>query len=455
MGLSISLNTAMTALQAQQQAMDAVAHNVSNVNTPGYTRQVVQLSPVSSLSGSGVGTGVSFDGVQRVRDAFVDFQLRQEYSAAGESRTRADSLNLAELSLSEPGDSGLRSIMSQFFNSWRDLSNAPEDGAARSAVVQAGQTFAFTVQRIARGFTALQDDADARLGDAIAEINDLAAQIAILNQKISTVRVTGDPAGDLSDQRDVAIDRLAQLTSISYHEQANGTIDVILDGRSLVHGIAAAAITLTPNVANNNYVDLTWSSDGAALDITGGQIGGLLAQRDTDMPARIDDFNTLVAQIITDVNAAHAAGFALDGTTTGTAFFSGTDASDIAVDTAVVGNTGLLAAATIAGAVGDASNALAIADLQTARNLGGGSATYDSFYGGFVSRLGVATQDARSLAHAQDLTINHLTDLRQSAAGVNLDEEMVNLVQFQRGYEAAARIIQATDEMLDTLINRT
>ena len=454
MGLSVALNSAMRALLAQQQAMDVVSHNVSNVNTDGYSRQRVMLTPVAPPAGNGVGGGVTFDGVQRVRDLFVDFQMRQENQTAGQSQARADSLQLAQLTLGEPSDSGLRSVMGQFFNSWRDLANAPEDGAARSAVVQVGQTFAQTVQRISRGLSDIRNYADARLRDSVAEINNLAQRVALLNDKIISIRATGDPAGDLTDQRDLALDRLSQLTQMSYQEQANGGIDVIVDGRSLVHGGTAAAIALVPNVANNNYSDLTWASDGATLDVSTGEIGGLLTQRDSDIPSRIADFDTLVSQIITDVNTAHAAGYALDGTTTGQAFFSGTTSADIEVDAALVTSPGLLAAATNTGAVGDGSNALAIAGLQTATSLSGGSETYDSFYGGLVSRIGVSTADALGLAEAQRLTVDHLNELRQSVAGVNLDEEMVNLVQYQRGYEAAARIIKAVDEMLDSLINR-
>lgn len=455
MGLSVALNTAMRALLAQQQAMDAVSHNVSNVNTPGYSRQRVRLSPVASADGTGVGGGVSFDGVQRVRDLFVDFQMRQQKQGAGEAQARADSLNLVELALGEPSDNGLRSVMGQFFNAWRDLSNAPEDGSARSAVVQIGQTFAVTVQRLARNLTAVRDNANGRLADSIAEVNNLASQVATLNSKIASIRATGDSAGDLTDQRDLALDRLSELVNISYTEQQNGVVDVVLDGRSLVHSTTAAEIALTPDLANNNYYDLTWAQDGATLDVAGGEVGGLLSQRDTDLPSRLGDLDTLVGQIIIDVNELHATGYAEDGITTGTAFFSGTSAADIAVDAAVVANPGLLAAATVAGAVGDGSNALAIAALQSATNLSGGSETYDSFYGGLVSRIGVAAADAQSLALAQSLTVDHLEELRQSVAGVNVDEEMVNLVQFQRGYEAAARIIRAVDEMLDTLVNRT
>ena len=137
----------------------------------------------------------------------------------------------------------------------------------------------------------------------------------------------------------------------------------LLGGRSLVHGVTASVIALEPNLANNNYSDLTWDLDGASVDVASGEIGGLLEQRDVDLPSRIADLNTLVAQIITDVNTAHAAGFAHDGVTTGTPFFSGTDAADIDVDATIVASPGLLAAATNTTAVGDGSNALVIAGL--------------------------------------------------------------------------------------------
>lgn len=454
MGLSIALNTVTSALLAQQQAMDAVAHNVANVNTPGYSRQRVILTSIAPAGGTGVGGGVSYNGVQRIRDLFVDFQVRTQNQDGGSYQMRSESLHLAELALNEPSDSGLRSVMDSFWNSWRDLSNAPEQGAARSAVVQAGQTFAFTANRLAQSFTDLQNNADARLQDSISEVNDLASRIAALNGQIISVRATGDPAGDLTDKRDLALDRLSQLVGLQYQEQDGGRLDVFVGGRALVDGVNAAPIQLVRNPLNNNYVDLQWASDAAPVLINGGEVGGLLYQRDVDLPGRLADLNALLGQVITDVNTVHAAGYAQDGVTTATLFFSGTGAADIAVDAAVAANLGLVAAATAAAAVGDGSNAIAIASLQFAKNLSGGSETYGDFYNGVVTKIGVAVRDTQGLAAAQQLTVDHLQQLRQSTSGVNLDEEMVNMVQYQRGYESAARVIRAVDEMLDTLINR-
>ncbi|MCK9486194.1 MAG: flagellar hook-associated protein FlgK [Dehalococcoidia bacterium] len=447
MAISVGLNSAIRALLTQQQAMDAVAHNVANVNTPGYSRQRVHLAAVAPATG-GVGQGVEMLNLERVRDLFVDFQIRTESHAAGEYGARADSLSLVELAFGEPSDNGLRAILGQFFNAWRDLANAPEQSAARSAVVQAGETLAFAANRLATSLGDIRADANTRLSASVREVNDLAGRIAALNGSIVQQRATGDPAADLTDQRDLALDRLAQLTDIRVMEHEGGRVDVFMGGRALVSGVKANAIDLEVNPLNQNFFDVQWAADGATVRVSSGEIGGLLHQRDVDIPARLADLDTLITRVIDDVNLVHAAGFALDGVTTGTAFFTGTDAATIGVNVAIAGNLGLVAAASAGGAAGDGSGALAVADLQATTSLTGGSETYDAFFNGMITRLGVSVRDAHGISGAQGATIRHLEQLRSSVSGVSLDEEMVNLVQFQKGYEAAARVIRAIDEMV-------
>jgi len=451
MAISVGLNSAVRSLLAHQQAMDAVTHNIANVNTPGYSRQRLHLGAVAPAGSAGVGQGVEVLSVERVRDLFVDFQIRSQSHAAGDFSARADSLDLVELAFGEPSDNGLRAVLGQFFNAWRDLANAPEESAARSAVVQAGETLAFVSQRLATSISEIRADANTRLEASVGEINDLAKQVATLNQRIIEVRATGDPASDLTDQRDLALDRLSQLTDLRAIHHDDGRVDVFIGGRSLVQGIRASEIKLEIEPLNQNFYELQWADDGAPVAIASGEVGGLLHQRDTDLPARLADLNTLVSRIISDVNAVHAAGFAQDGVTTGTAFFTGTDATDVGVSAVVRGDLGLVAAATAVGATGDGSGALAVADLQRATNLTGNSQTYEAYFNGMLTRLGVSVRDASGTASAQAATIAHLDQLRASVSGVSLDEEMVAMIQFQRGYEAAAKVISTIDQMLDDL----
>ena len=458
MSLSITLGTAVRALMASQMGVDTASHNIANVATVGYTRQRMSLAAIpGALIGDGIprpGMGVEVLSIDRIRDLFIDFQYRAQSQAAGRFFARAESLRRAEMMLAEPGEAGLRAALSQYFNSWRDVSNMPESGPARIAVVQAGRTLALTARRIYDSFVSVRDEANARVVQDIGEINSLTTEIADLNRQILRYSQRTENLGDLRDRRDLAIDRLAMLVDIHYLEVDNGNIDISVAGRSLVTGDRTFAVygDASPPF---NYVTLKFVADDSVVTVNDGEVRGLLDQRDTDLPARINDLNALIGQIITDVNTAHAAGFGLDGVH-GRNFFSGTDASDIDVEAALLADPNIIAAAVAAAGVpGDAGNASAISDLQYARVLSGGTATYDQFYENFVSALGVATRDADARATSQDLVLAHLEQARQSTAGVNLDEEMVQLMQYQRAYEATARLIRVADEMLDTLINRT
>lgn len=452
MAISVGLNSAMRALLAQQQAMDAVAHNVANVNTPGYSRQRVILQQAGSVTLAGIGGGVDFKGIERIRDQFVDIQSRTEAGTAGDYHARATSLANIEATLGQIGPGGLQDAMDQFFNSWRDLANAPEQSAVRAGVIQAGQDFATTVNRIAQNLENARRDANNRVSTDISEVNSLAQRLAFLNGQIVETRATGNPASDLSDERDQTLDRLSHLVDVYTVQNDSGSIDVFVGGRSIVSGTNAQQIDLVRNPANGNYYDLHWRIDGDPVTLRGGEVGGLLYQRDTDIPGRIASLDALVSQIATDVNTAHAAGYAQDGVTTGTPFFTGTSAISLAIDASVVGNPGLLAAATATGSIGDGRNAQAVADLQQALSMSGGSEDYSAFLNGIITNVGVAARDAEWRATSQDAQLAHLNAMRQSASGVNIDEEMVSMVQYQRGYEAAARIIKAIDEMLDSLL---
>ncbi|TAK77556.1 MAG: flagellar hook-associated protein FlgK [Dehalococcoidia bacterium] len=452
MAISVGLNSAMRALFAQQQAMDAVAHNVANVNTPGYSRQRVVLTQAGPASASGVGGGVDFRGVERLRDRFVDLQARTESGTAHDYQARATSLGAVEATLGVSGPGSLQDAMDQFFNAWRDLANAPEQSATRAGVVQAGQTLALATGRVARSLSTLRLEADNRIANAVAEVNSIVGRLASLNGRILETRASGSPASDLTDERDLLLDRLAQLVDVHTIENDAGNVDVFVGGRSIVTGINADQIDLVRDPADSNLYDLQWRQDGGTALVRSGEIGGLLYQRDVDLPGRAASLDALVGQIVSDVNAAHAAGYALDGTTTGTAFFSGTNAATLNVDAAILADADLVAAASASGSVGDGRNALAIAGLQQALSMNGGTEDYSAYLNGVVTSVGVATRDAEWLVESQQMRLQHLESIQQATSGVNLDEEMVSMVQYQRGYEAAARMIRAIDDMLDHLL---
>lgn len=459
MALSIGLDIAMRALMAQQAAVETNSHNVANATTVGYSRQRVHLQAVPGTatytvgSRGGPGGGVEMLAPQRVRDLFIDFQMRSAMQDLGRFDARASSLQRVEVMLNEPGENGLRATMGRFFNAWRDLANAPESSAARMAVVQAGSTLAVTARRIESSFVQLRDEANTRISQNLTKINELGATIAGLNQQISTMQASNNDASDLRDQRDMALDEIAKLADVQQMERGNGAVDVFIGGHQIVAGNQTDQLVGVTNVLNNGYIDIVFASNGGAAIVNGGEIKGLLDQRDGDLSARMADLNTLIGAVITDVNAAHSAGFGADGVT-GRAFFAGTDASNIAVDPVIVADMNAVAASTtLAGVPGNGDGASVISDLQYARGLLAGTASYDEFWGSFIANVGTTSGQQQMLATSQDSIVQHIDQLRQGTSGVNLDEELVDLMGHQRAYQAAARLVSTIDAMLDTLIN--
>ncbi len=462
MGLSVSLDIATRALQVQQLGVDVTAHNIANANTQGYSRQAVHFTAeVLAASGAGGGStllgesgrGVNASEIRRFRDQFVDFQIRDVLQLLGRYGAESQALAQAEVIVNEPTESGLGSLLANFWNSWRDLSNAPESAAARANVVAESGMLVTAIGRRHDQLRALQSDLDTEVQTIVAQINTLGAQIVDLNAQIVRMSAGGDNAGDLLDLRDLRLDDLSQLVNVTVTTRENGAISVLVGGRELVAGSQVYGLTTTPEPGNLGYHAVRWGADNVLTDVTSGKLFGLLQARDVSLVKPINDLNTLTAALITQVNAVHQTGFGLDNTTA-TDFFSGTDAADIAVNPTLVADANKIAAASGASLPGDASSALAIADLQQALTMNGGTGTFEDFYNSAVGRLGVSIQEARSLAQNQEFLRAHLQTLRESVACVNLDEEMTNLIKFQRAFEAAARLISVVDSMLETLINR-
>ncbi len=461
MGFSVGLDIAIQAIRAQQLAVDVTAHNIANANTDGYSRQEVLLRPLgapragragrNALLGQ-VGRGVDASTVRRVRDQFVDVQIRNMLQSSSENRSKADALARLETVLNEPSDTGLGSLLADFWNSWRDLSNSPESSAARSNTVQRTNTLANGFQNVSRAITGQTRDVDDQIRQIVADLNTDATKFADLNQQIRQLVASGNEANDLRDQRDVLLDSMVSKAGVTYAEQTNGAVFVYLDGHQLVN--ENGTVTLAAVVGGNGFVTPTFVDDGMVPSFSGGQLSGLIELRDSILPAKLQALDTLASSLITEVNAVHQAGFGLNNAT-GLDFFSGTTADTIALDATIAANNQNIAAASAVDAPGDGSNALAIADLQTALLMSGGTATMDDYYRSLISQLGVDSAEARSLAENEESLVEHMDNLRLSVAGVNLDEEMANLIRFQHAYEAAGRLITVLDEMIDKLVNGT
>jgi len=458
-GLDIGRN----ALQAQQRALDVTGHNIANANTEGYTRQRAVMETTKPFAmpafnrpiGAGqIGTGVQVQEVKRLRDDFIDLQIRKESAVTSEWERRKNTLEKLEVIINEPSDAGLRTVLDQFWEAWQTLSTRPEDGSVRAAVKQRGITLTDTFNHMHRQLVDLQNDIDASLRIKVDEINNITVQIASLNEQIVKVEVSGDHANDLRDRRDLLVDQLSGLVKISTKEDQYGALTVSIGGRALVSDQVVEKLTAV-SVPPNGFAEVRWVSDGTVVSPGGGALEGLIYSRDTIVDNQLTQINLLASNFITRFNNQHQLGYGLDSNN-GYSFFAGLDASDIMLH-ADINNLDHIAAAAgppaPAISPGDNGNALALVTLKhDVTTMGTG--TFDDYFRGMAAQLGVDSQAAGRMVDNQQLLMSQLDGQKHQVSGVSLDEEMTNMIKFQHAYNAAARVVTTMDEMLDVIVNR-
>ncbi len=451
-GLLGMLSTARRGLTASRIAMDITSHNIANATTPGYSRQRADQSaslPLLTAQGFFIGTGVNVDSVNRMRDRFVDSQYRQASGQFGSANMRFGSLAQIEAVLGEPSDSGLQSAMSKFFNSFQDLSAHPEDPGPRNAVLQQATNLVQTFTRLSTNLTTQRNNLIEDANNKVTQINNLTQQIGELNRQIATVRGAGGQPNDLMDQRDRAIDQLSQLTSITALQDSNGSMLVSIGGV-----LVAGNGTSSPLQSSSSGSILKFATaNGVDVPISGGELGGMMEMYNTTIPAYQAELDALASTLIDRVNAVHSAGYGLGNPpSTGVSFFTGNSAANIGVSLQISSNINNIAASGN-GQPGNNSNALALSGISEERLMGGSTLTLAQFYGRFISTVGSAVSSAKGLATGADLVLSQSEAQRDSISGVSLDEEMTNLIKYQRSFEAAARLVNTTDELFQTVLN--
>jgi flagellar hook-associated protein 1 FlgK len=459
----MGLNTAISGLRTAQQMLDISAHNIANAATPGYSRQRAQLvasTPFSmpafnrtGLPGQ-LGTGVTLSSIARVRDSFLDVQIQQQVGTGGYWNARQSTLSAVEAAFPEPSDFGLGTALSRFWSAWEDVATDSGSSAARMTVLTETQTVAARFGRDAGQLASLVAGADDEVRGAIAQVNDLAIRIAALNAQIQGVVVAGDHANDLEDQRDMLVEELNVLIPTTNTRNADGTVEVQIAGTELVDHDQVRQVIIVEDGAGHAVP--TWAS-GGTVDITGGELQGLVELRDVTLAGYATNLNALAKGIADAVNAAHVSGVDTNGNP-GLPLFTysaGNEAASLALNAAIGTDASRIVASAVAGQPGDGSVAAIIADLRSTTTFGSGTQTPTDAYGSFIGRIGIDARQSNEMAVNQTLVVDQLHTRRESISGVSLDEEAADVMRFQQAYSASARVITAIDEMLDQLINRT
>lgn len=470
-GTFSSFGSALSALRYNRVAMDVASNNVANAHTVGYTRrmaiaQATGAPAVQALWSTWNGTsgGVEVGGIERMVDPLLDARSRTEHSTLSYLDTRAASLVRFETTIGEPGENGIAAALSAFKQGWHDVANSPGDGAAKSQLIGRAQTLEAAIKSQAAAVSTEWSDQRARMTSVVDEANKLAGDLAELNGALITAKNAGTDASTLLDQRDQLALRLSQLTGAVVTDEQDSAFTVSLNGAKLVEGTSASTIRVEGGDLSGTpvlriLVDVPGPSGTTPTEIapndtvapaTGllGELGGVYDVMVSDLPDYLGKLDAFVKELVTGVNALHGGAKTSAGTTAGLFFAdTGTDpAAYTAMGMKLLVTDPSKVATADSGAGGlDASvaTALATADL--------GGPTYRSL----VTNFGVDVSSARRLAANQQVLTAQVDASRESLSGVNIDEEMVNLLAAQRAYEGASRVITTLDSVLDTLINRT
>jgi len=450
------LYLAQRALYAQQFGLEVTQQNVSNVNTPGYSKERADFAP-GDLTSEGIGSGIGAISVDSFRNKFIDVRVNQELQGQGEHDAVLAALQQVEAVLNGNGGQDLQGALSDFFNSFSALSAKPDDLALRQDVISKGTALAEEFNRAYNTIQGVQSAQDGEIADTANEINTLTDGIAQLNARVGRLQGSGTQDEALAvDQRQKLLDQLSSLIDISYFESESGQYTVTTKQGALL-------------VAGNQSQQLQTSSTGSLLrvevggaDITSriqsGKLGGLLKTRDTLISGYLQTLDNMAATLISRVNAQHALGDDYGGQPGGSFFVPftqpapGSNAGAARTMAMAISDPKAIAAAASGAGPGDNTNALVLAGIKDETIFAAG-ATANQAYANLIDTVGNDERKADDLSQTQTQILTQLQNQRDSFSGVNLDEEATDIIRYQKAYQASARFVQVLNTLSDEIIN--
>ena len=450
------INTMSSALRAFQTQIDTTGENIANAETPGYARRTVTIGQVTDIPMTAgktfsVGSGVNVVAVSRVRDMFLAGRRDEAASKLGRGQESLTGLQAIQASMMEPGDDGVSAAYDAFQNSWSALSASPGDLSAKGDVQTAGARLASKVSGFAASLRDQKADNVTTTKDILGKIDAKAKEIAGLNTDIATAVARGGTPNELLDRRDAAVQALSGLADVTVNKGANG-YSVSLNGFRLVDPSGANTVSDKYDMASGRIVD-----GPSSFGVNGGSLAGAHDARVAieSVNARL---NTFADALRTGVNALFRTGKTADGTT-GTDFFAEPvppattlGALGLRLSDAVAANPNAIAAGT-SGLAGDGTLAAGLSSLRDVKVAGLGNVTMGAFYSGLVSDVGRQTLAGSAGVSTQEAVVSQIDAQISSTSGVSMDDEMANLLRFQRSYQAAAKALSTFDSMSETIIN--
>ena len=419
-GLLSTLNTAKSGMNVSQDAIQTTSHNISNINTPGYSRQRVNQSASSPYSmpgknsnfGAGqIGTGAQIDDVTRIRNSFYDYQYRSESHQYGSTSVKYEYFKNIEGIFNEPSDTAISSSLNSFFNSWSELSKDPQSSGVKSVVIENGKYLSNSINSAFKRLESLEEGLDKQSEYIMDEVNSMLSQLDKLEKNIKIIQGSGKSPNDFLDQRDQLLDNLSFKLNIN-DKDVKATLKKAYD--------ANGKVTLD---------DLTKS--GVKIS---GELEGTLSMK-KEINKYKDGLKQLANTITSNVNKA-----------AGQDIFKAKDGELISINPEMLQEPEKINVT--------ADIALKVYELKSEKvNINGKDMTINTFYNSMIQDLGQSSAAVIRDESNQSKLLENIDSSRSSVSGVSLDEEMISLVQLQHTYSANAKVMSTIDSLLDVVVN--
>lgn len=458
-GTFYGLETAKRGLKTHQNLLDITGHNIANANTPGYSRQEAVLQATSpytnptmnsSVTPGQIGSGVEVSMIRRIRDEFLDHQVLSTASDKAYWEEQIDVLQKAETFFAEPASDGIGQGMIDFFKSWMDLNNTPQDSGIKATVAQLGDGLASLMSYTYKQLDTVQKSVaiadtpglvgNGELAQKVGRVNDILVQIRDLTTTIKKVYSTGQQPNDLLDQRDQLFEELSELGPVKVTMESEGSkntgglVEFSFYGQSIdldsldKFNLTTDGDSITLNYGADHVINLT----DHCHDINKGALLGLERARQ-DVIGFKEKLNAMAGALKDKVKANKN----LD-------FFTGDLTGTFKVNSAVISNPDLI----------DGTTAKDMANLRDEKIDSLDSLTFENYYNQLITEVGGSAKGSDSMAANLSAISQQVQALRDSVSGVSIDEELTKMIQYQYGFQASARVISTLDEMLDVVINR-
>jgi flagellar hook-associated protein 1 FlgK len=442
-GLLGIIESAKKGIHSSRIGLEVTSHNVSNANTPGYTRQRVELSSSDVLSSKlgMINPGVKVVGIKQIRDIFIEGEIRKTLNSLGNHSVEREILSRIETIINEPSEVGLGRLIENFFNAFDDLAKNPEDRALRVTVVQSAKALSQRFNDIFNSLLGMKKDILSEVDAKVKNLNEIIAEIGKLNREAVNLYNSGAETNDIKDKINQKLNELSKLVDFVASFDESGAVKINAGGVTIVNKEQVKRIEMKFFDGKVKFIS---TDDGIEAKFNSGEIFMLQNSFNDLVPGVIEGFDRLALNLIKKINDIHRLGYGIDGAT-GLDFFVGTGSGSIQVNKAILENPNKIATS-IDGNTGDNQVALAIAGLRKDENI-------SNFYNSIVSDIGLRSKISSDNENLQKMILNQLESQRDSASGVSIDEEMLNMIKFQKMFEASARVIQSVNEMIDAILS--